>query len=123
MADVRFLRHLRDANRTTLVRGKKVNKHAAVEARLEAAKSGGSSLLETLENLTSKGKKNKSRHQDTEKKYTWLREAQRLRDMSRYACVHVLECVCMYVCIYVYVCMYACEYKADRGTQRRSICG
>jgi hypothetical protein len=95
MADVRFLRHLRDANRTTLVRGKKVNKHAAVEARLEAAKSGGSSLLDKLESLTSKGKKNKSRQEETERKYAWLREAQRLRDMSRYACMHESMYVCM----------------------------
>lgn len=83
MADVRFLRHLRDASRTTLVKGKKVNKHEALEARLQAAKSEGSYLSERIETLTSAGKATKSRQDGSERKYQWLSEARRLRDMSR----------------------------------------
>jgi hypothetical protein len=85
MADVRFLRHLRDAQRTTLVRGQKINKYEAVEARLEQAKAGGSTLLDRMQSLTSAGKANKTRQDDKDRRYQWLVEAQRLRDVSRSA--------------------------------------
>jgi len=74
MADVRFLRHLRDnnPNKTTLLRGKKVTAADALQAKLAEAKDSQSSLLSKLSSLKDYGKNNRVRAARTEQTFQWI---------------------------------------------------
>jgi hypothetical protein len=74
MADVRFLRHLRDnnPNKITLMRGKKVTAADALQAKLAAAKDSQVSLLAKLTSLTDYGKTNRERTQKSEQTFQWI---------------------------------------------------
>lgn len=74
MADVRFLRHLRDnnPNKTTLLRGKKVTAADALQAKLAEAKDSQASLLSKLTTLKDYGKTNRERTQKSEQAFQWI---------------------------------------------------
>ena len=85
MADVRFLRHLRntDPNKTTLLRGKKVTAADALQAKLAAAKDSQSSLLSTLSSLRGFGKDNRARAERSGQTFEWIAEAKRLEQVAQ----------------------------------------
>lgn len=74
MADVRFLRHLRDnnPNKTTLLRGKKVTAADALQAKLAEAKDSQALLLSKLTTLKDYGKTNRERTQKSEQAFQWI---------------------------------------------------
>jgi len=74
MADVRFLRHLRDNNpsKTTLLRGKKVTAADALQVKLAEAKDSQSSLLSKLSSLTNYGKSTRARAAKSEQTFQWV---------------------------------------------------
>lgn len=80
MADVRFLRHLRDTNpkKTTLVRGRRVTREDALEEKLAAAKQGESDILAKLTSLRGHGKTTKKKQENNEKRFRWITEAKKL---------------------------------------------
>jgi membrane-associated HD superfamily phosphohydrolase len=84
MADVRFLRHLRDndPNKTTLLRGKKVTAAEALQAKLADAKESQSALLSKLNSLKDFGKGNRARTEKTEQTFQWIAEAKRLQEVA-----------------------------------------
>ena len=84
MADVRFLRHLRDndPNKTTLLRGKKVTAAEALQAKLADAKESQSALLTKLNSLKDFGKVNRARTEKTEQTFQWIAEAKRLQEVA-----------------------------------------
>ena len=83
MADVRFLRHLRDnnPNKTTLLRGKKLSAEDALQARLAEAKEGNSVLLSKLNSLVDFGKRTRTRANKSEGVFQWVAEAKRLEQL------------------------------------------
>jgi hypothetical protein len=85
MADVRFLRHLRntDPNKTTLLRGKKVTAADALQAKLAEAKDSQSSLLSTLSSLQGFGKDNRARAERSGQAFQWITEAKRLEGVAQ----------------------------------------
>jgi hypothetical protein len=85
MADVRFLRHLRDnnPNKTTLLRGRKVTAADALQARLSAAKEGNSAVLSKLSSILDYGNSTRARAEKSEKAFQWVAEAKRLEDVAQ----------------------------------------
>lgn len=117
MADVRFLRHLRDTNpkKTTLVRGRRVTREDALEEKLAAAKQGESDILAKLTSLRGHGKTTKKKQENNEKRFRWITEAKKLnqtevhlwndaldtltRQFLLSACAHDMPCLVLTSCM------------------------
>eukprot|EP00960_Hanusia_phi_P047907 758651-Hanusia_phi.AAC.3 len=84
MADVRFLRHLRDNNmqKTMLFKGKKMTKEEVLQESLARAKDKHDTLLARMHQLTKKSSSNKDRLQVKNARFQWIAECSRLLTLS-----------------------------------------
>lgn len=90
MADVRFIRFLRETNAPSLVKGQKVSKFAAIEASLAAAKEREAALSEKMQELVNHGKSHKDRTESNQHQLAWSTEFKRLQSV----CNNVWQEVC-----------------------------
>ena len=79
MADVRFIRFLKEKNAPTLLKGQKLSKAEALQANLTAAKERQSNLFTKVQRLVQTGKEQKVRTETREQQVQWTAEYQRLQ--------------------------------------------
>mmetsp|Transcript_40373 Transcript_40373/g.127044 ORF Transcript_40373/g.127044 Transcript_40373/m.127044 type:complete len:629 (-) Transcript_40373:140-2026(-) len=84
MADVRFLRHLRDNNmqKTMLFKGKKMTREEVLQESLAKAKDQHDTLLARMNQLTKRSSSNKDRLSEKNARFQWIAECGRLTNLS-----------------------------------------